>query len=93
MPSEHDLESKIEGDFVLYVKSRATGAAIKMYIRHWPDRLILKNGGKVFFIEFKRPGEEPRTGQKIIAQLINRMGFEYYVCTSSEEAIRLYEKA
>lgn len=47
--------------------------------RGWPDRLILWPGRGILFIEFKRPGEQPRKLQEYVHRIIQRLGFEIEV--------------
>ena len=61
--------------------------ALKLEIqgnRNYPDRMILMpdKAGVVFFIEFKREGEEPRKGQKFRIKKLRDMGYKVYVCST-----------
>lgn len=67
--------------------------AIKMYNRGWPDRLVLLENGRSFFIEFKRDSsEKPRKLQLYVHALLRKKGFNVYVCSSKEEAIEACRK-
>jgi hypothetical protein len=49
-----------------------------------PD-LWLGYKGKTYFMEVKRPGENPTTKQKLIHKALNRCGFTVYVVRSVED--------
>jgi hypothetical protein len=55
--------------------------------RGWPDRLIMWEGQHLVFIEFKRPGEEPRPLQAYVHNIIIRLGFKVLTYDNSEEAL------
>ena len=46
----------------------------------WPDRMFMVPGGRPLFIEFKRPGEEPRPKQQHIHKILrhNRYDIQVY---------------
>lgn len=60
--------------------------------RGWPDRMIMWQGEHVLFVEFKRPGEEPRPLQAYVHQLLRRMGFSIAVFDDTQKALD-YAKA
>lgn len=49
-----------------------------------PDRLILLPRGKVFFVETKSEGEEPRKLQKHVSKEIQKLGIATYVADTKE---------
>jgi hypothetical protein len=59
------LEKSIEKAVVDYAKKR--GCLVRkmngMGARSWPDRMFITPTGRVFFIEFKRPGGKLTEGQ------------------------------
>lgn len=59
--------------------------------RNWPDRQGLCPGGHVFYIEFKRPGEEPRKAQLQNHRLLRRLGFSVYVCDNLDHAKQIID--
>ncbi len=54
--------------------------------RSVPDRLFIK-GGRVVFIEFKRPGGRLTSGQEREIARLRAKGAEVHVCYSVEEAM------
>ena len=78
------LENKVE---VLLVRRAAErgGIALKQTgIAGIPDRLVLLPGGRMIFVELKRPGEKPRKLQVYWLNKLERMGFETAVLDSVE---------
>jgi len=55
--------------------------------RGWPDRLFLWEGANVLFVEFKRPGEEPRKMQLYVHRILRKMGFEVQVHDDIDTAV------
>jgi hypothetical protein len=65
------------------------GLALKFVSPGWsgaPDRLCLWPGGKVVFVEVKRPGEGPRPLQVRRMEQLRGLGFEVEVVDSLEKA-------
>lgn len=60
--------------------------------RDWPDRIGLFPNAHVFYIEFKRPGHEPRRGQLANHRMLRRLGFLVYVAESLAEAKIIIDK-
>ena len=58
--------------------------------RSWPDRLIIGNGF-AFWIEFKRPGEEPTPLQKKLHKQLRKLGQKVYVLDSAIDAADVYK--
>jgi hypothetical protein len=52
----------------------------------WPDYLVLPGGGRVIFVEMKRPGEEPTKLQRHRHEELERKGYIVLVARSPEEA-------
>ena len=61
--------------------------------RNWPDRVILLGNGtdRIFWIEFKLPGEEPRAGQLKKHRDLRALGYHVYVCDNLDDAIDFLE--
>lgn len=51
-----------------------------------PDRIVLIPGGRIYFVELKRPGGKPRPLQRHVMKKIIKFGFNVRVI-DSEEAI------
>lgn len=57
-----------------------------MGMRSWPDRCFYVPGGKPFFIEFKRVGEEPTKLQADTIADLRRDGYDVEVHDDVEQA-------
>ena len=80
-------ERDIERALVRYVKSLG-GLCLKFVSPGWdgaPDRLCLLPGGKICFVELKRPGAKPRPLQLRRHEQLRRLGFDVRVIDSMEE--------
>lgn len=89
------LEKVTEQAVLRWVKLHWPGMKIRkmngMGMRSWPDRCFFIPGGKPFFIEFKRLGEEPT---KLQAQTIKELledGYDVEVHDSAEDAKKAIE--
>lgn len=54
----------------------------KLTVMGWPgvpDRLILSTGGRVRFVEFKKPGKKPTPLQEAWHRRLRALGFEVHV--------------
>lgn len=49
-----------------------------------PDRIILMEGGKQYFVEVKSTGETPTPRQRIVHKSLRKMGFEVWVIDAPE---------
>lgn len=81
-------EKSYEDKFVSYVKLFQC-IAYKLIIlnkRGFPDRTVLCQGGRIFFIEFKRPNKKRSPNQDRVRNLLIKLGFTYYTVHSLEEA-------
>ena len=81
-------EADIENPFVEYAKSLGC-VAYKLRIlglRGFPDRTVLCNGGRVFFIEFKKKGKDLSPTQKPIRRILLGLGFKYFTCDTIGQA-------
>ena len=81
------LEKEIEKKLVTAVRMM-DGVAVKFVSPGYagmPDRLVLLPGGRMAFVEVKRPGEQPRPLQKARHRMLQRLGFKVYVLDSVEK--------
>lgn len=89
------LERSVEKPVVEYFRRRGC-VCLKLNLigsTGWPDRLILAPGGRLAFVEFKRPGEQLRRNQPQRVQLLRNLGFYVGVFDNVEESIRELEAA
>ena len=76
-------------------KHKLMGVKMNMFGRRsWPDRLFLGAYRLIFFVEFKREGEEPTPQQADTHKFLRKWGFNVYVVdqTGVAEQIILAEK-
>ena len=81
------LEKEVEKKLVTAVQLM-DGVAVKFVspgFAGMPDRLVLLPGGRMAFVEVKRPGEKPRPLQKARHRMLRRLGFKVYVLDSVEK--------
>jgi hypothetical protein len=87
------LESKVERDVVKWAKRHNQELWLLKFtvpgMRGVPDRIGLFRGGRVIFIEFKRPGAKPRKLQEWVHRKLRELGFRVYTLDSSDEAIEV----
>lgn len=57
--------------------------------KHAPDRVFARDDRGVVFIEFKAPGEKPRSGQVREHVKMRKAGMEVHVCDSIDDALRI----
>lgn len=50
-----------------------------------PDRICIKPGGEVFFVEHKAPGGKLSERQKVVGEQFREIGATYYVAASKED--------
>ena len=48
-----------------------------------PDRIVLMPGGKLCFVELKRPGQQERQRQAFVQKRLRRMGFVVFSSVDS----------
>lgn len=83
------LESAVEKRLVKEVKARG-GWAIKFIpsVSGLPDRIVLLPGGRLFFVELKRPkGGVVAEHQKVVHAKLRRLGFRVDVLSSIDEVL------
>ena len=87
------LEKEIEKKLVTAVRMM-DGVAVKFVSPGYagmPDRLVLLPGGRMAFVEVKRPGEKPRALQEARHRMLRRLGFKVYVLDSVEKIERIID--
>jgi hypothetical protein len=84
------LESEIEQKAVKNVRRSLKCLQLKLYERHYPDRLILLPKGRAIFVEFKQSSGSLRTAQNIIQALLSELGFEVFTVYSEKEYEELF---
>lgn len=89
------LEKEIEGKLVKAVKARR-GLCLKWVCPGWagvPDRIILMPGGRVFFVETKRPkGGVLSARQKWWRETLRALGFSCWVAWTLDDLERITSK-
>ena len=88
------LESSVENPVVRYAEDKGV-TSIKLKCpgaRGKPDRLFLGEGGKIVFIEFKRPGEKPSKLQRWWHRHLRSLGFDVRVADSKEEGKEIIDE-
>lgn len=88
------LEKEVEKKLVTVVQMM-DGVAVKFVSPGYagmPDRLVLLPGGRMAFVEVKRPGEKPRPLQEARHRMLQRLGFKVYVLDSVEEIERIIDE-
>ena len=87
------LEKDIERYLVRLVKTHG-GYCLKWVCPGWsgvPDRIVLLPGGRVIFIEMKRPGGVEAPLQKVWRENLTRLGFTALTLWS-HEAVKEFER-
>lgn len=54
-----------------------------------PDRIFFPGHGRIYFIEWKAPGEEPSGPQRVFARILDQLGFKVYVVHGLQEFFEL----
>lgn len=81
------LESDVERYFREKIKG-AGGMAVKFVspgLSGVPDRIVLLPGGKIYFVELKKPGGRVRPLQKKVINKLRRLGQEVHIIKSFSE--------
>ena len=81
------MEKEIERRLSQTVKKRG-GLALKWVCPGWagvPDRIVLLPGGRIYFVELKRPDGRASERQKWWANKLRILGFDCYFLLSVED--------
>lgn len=81
------LERQIEKFLTDNVK-KIGGLSVKLNSSSFsglPDRMILMQKGRVYFVELKAPGKKPRPLQTLVHKTLNDLGFKVYVIDTKEK--------
>ncbi len=85
------LESQIEKNLCTRVKLLGKGVLCLKFVSPGctgvPDRIILLPGGKVIFVELKRPKKKERVRQLYIQERLRDLGFPVYSSVDSDAKI------
>lgn len=87
-------EKSIERALVRAVESRG-GKARKFVSPGWrgaPDRIVMMPGGRIYFVELKRPGGVLRPLQRHRLRELGVLGFEVRVIASTGDLARFAEE-
>jgi len=79
-------EKEVEQRLIAAVR-KSGGLCLKFVSPGWsgaPDRICLFPGGRVLFVEVKRPGNKPRALQMRRKEQLERRGFDSVVVDSKE---------
>lgn len=92
-PRNKKVELEIELDFVIEANKRGVKAIkfIDPSTTGAPDRIVLCPRKHTFFIEFKKPGEEPRAKQRLYIKELMDLGYKVYTIDNLPDAIMALE--
>lgn len=80
------LERGVEKTLTRAAKSRRVWALkSEILARGFPDRILLAPGGRVSFVELKRPGQKLRPAQAVVAKWLRKLGFLVVKLETPEE--------
>lgn len=72
---------------ILVTAARLHGVmAVKLGYDGMPDRMLLAPGGRVAFVELKRPGGRVRPLQRLVLKRLRRLGFRAEIVDNVEDA-------
>lgn len=87
-------ETKIERDVADWWESMSPEGAHYLHIKiviwgraGWPDHIFIGPNGRLKWIEFKKPGEEPTALQRHMHRLLRQLGQDVEVHDNKETAI------
>jgi hypothetical protein len=87
---EHELE-----DFAITRLAEAGHVCLKFTSPGFPgvpDRIVLGDSGRVLFIEFKAPGQQPRRTQPAVIKMLREMGHRVEVVDTYAQVRQLLQE-
>jgi hypothetical protein len=68
------------------------GLAVKFFVLSFtgfPDRIVLMPGARIWFVELKSTGKKPSPRQRIVIEVLQKLGFTVLVI-DSEETLKVF---
>ena len=59
----------------------------------FPDRLVLRPGGDIFFAELKAPGEKPRPLQEAVHKRLLAFGYKVFVLDNKKQIDQFFSNS
>lgn len=89
------LEKEIERDVCKFAKSKGWlyYKFSSINNRGVPDRIFIAPGGRIIFVEFKRPGNKPTSLQTFVHDTLKRQGCTVWIVDNVEDGKQLIENA
>ena len=88
------LEREVEGAFVREGKKRGCWVPKLVMFRAagFPDRTVLGQGGRIAFVELKRPGGKTSRLQDIVLKRLRKLGFTAVVIDHPDQIVPFYNR-
>jgi hypothetical protein len=87
------LENRVESALVRGAKKRGVWAIkSERLLKGFPDRMLLAPGGRIAFVELKRPGQKLRPLQALIQKMLRKLGFLAVKLDHPNEAETFFEE-
>ena len=78
------LEEKLEKSCREYATEKGY-IFVKLEIKGWPDRMLLRDNGRTTFIELKTEQGRLTALQRYIRRVLKQLGFPVHVCKSLKQ--------
>jgi hypothetical protein len=91
----HQLETTIETKVAEDAKHKLGVLSFKLGLRYdagWPDRVFLIPGGRPFFVEFKRSGDDARPLQEFRHELLRKLRYDVELHDDYDAAMNAIKK-